>query len=151
MKIGIDTNVFLAIQNKEPNYLNCQKILNAIQLKHYNPDGSILFEGALSTIVLAEILVGFYKKKQFEQSKELITHFVNIYKIIPVTLEIADKAAQLRGEMGIKLPDAIIAMTYHQINADIFISNDYELKKKLSFEVLTPDMFVDRYFPVGKV
>ncbi len=151
MKIGIDTNVFLAIQNKEPNYLNCQKILNAIQLKHYNSDGSILFEGVLSTIVLAEILVGFYKKKQFEQSKELITNFVNTYKIVPVTLEIADKAAQLRGEMGVKLPDAIIAMTYHQINADIFISNDHELNKKLSFEVLTPDMFVDRYFPVGKV
>ena len=61
--------------------------------------------------------------------------------------ELTDKAAQLRGEMGVKLPDAIIAMTYHQIDADIFISNDYELKKKLSFEVLTPDMFVDRYLP----
>ncbi|MHA1619658.1 MAG: type II toxin-antitoxin system VapC family toxin [Promethearchaeota archaeon] len=151
MKIGVDTNVFLALQNKESNYLACKKILDVIQQKHYNPDGSILYEGILSTIVAAEILVGFYKKKQFEQSKELINILVSSYKIIPVSLEISKEAARLRGESGVKLPDAIIAMTYHQANADIFISNDHELTRKLSFDVLTPETFVNRYLqPKGK-
>ncbi|MHA1584919.1 MAG: type II toxin-antitoxin system VapC family toxin [Promethearchaeota archaeon] len=145
MKIGIDTNIFLAIRNKEPNYLNCKKIIDIIQLKQYNSDGNIKYEGILSTIVVAEILVGFYKKKQFMQSKDLINNLVNIYKIIPVTLEISNGAAKLRGELGIKLPDAIIAMTNQQEKVDIFITNDYELKKKLSFDVLTPNLFVKQY------
>ncbi|MHA1519140.1 MAG: type II toxin-antitoxin system VapC family toxin [Promethearchaeota archaeon] len=145
MKIGLDTNIFLAISNKESNYLACKKIIDAIQEKKYNSDGSIMYEGILSTIVVAEILVGFYKKRQYEQSKELIKTLVNSFKIFPVSLEISTEAARLRGELGVKLPDAIISMTYHQANADIFISNDYNLSKKLSFEVLDPKTFVNRY------
>ena len=145
MKIGLDTNIFLAISNKESNYLDCKKIVDIIQEKQYDPHGRIVYEGILSTIVVAEILVGFYKKGQLEQSKELIKTLVKSFKIIPVSLEISTEAARLRGELGVKLPDAIISMTYHQANADIFISNDYNLSKKLSFEALDPGTFVNRY------
>ena len=145
MKIGLDTNIFLAIRNREPNYLICKKIIDAIQIEKETTTNQMKMNGFLSTIVVAEILVGFYKKRDLVQLNEFLTVINKYYTIIPVSLEISNESAQLRAETEIKLPDALIAISYQQAKVDIFISNDFKLKKKLGFDVLKPEQFVDQY------
>lgn len=142
MKIGLDTNVFIAIMNKEPNHIACKKILDQIQTNQIHERTSPPFTAYLSTLVVAEILVGLYKKKELTQIHEFLNSIKLYFQIIPLSLEIANDAAQLRGEFNIKLPDAIISMSYHQAKIDYFITNDIELNRKLSFKVIKPEEFV---------
>ena len=51
------------------------------------------------------------------------------FKIVPVTFEIADLAANLRAERGGRLPDAIIAATAINQKADILYSQDKDLQR----------------------
>lgn len=147
MKLGFDTNIFIAIRNKEPNHLSCKKIIDMIQIDKNGEKKSSSYVGFLSTIVIAEMLVRFYKNREFEQAKDITNIIQQHYTVIPVNIEISIEAAKLRGKSGLKLPDALIAMSYHQMNVDYFISNDFEIAEKLSFIVIKPEDFISKILP----
>jgi predicted nucleic acid-binding protein len=144
MKVGFDTNIFLAVKNQETNYLACKKILDTIEKKE-TTNTNELIQAFLSVIVLAEILVGFYKKKEFEFAEKLEENIVHKYEVVPVSIEIAKNAALLRATSSLKLPDAILATTYNEKKVDVFISNDFQLNKKMSFKIMKPERFVEIY------
>ncbi len=142
MKVNLDTNVFLSVKNKEDDHEYCEKIINFIEDKH--------IDGVLSTIVLIEVLVGFYQNSENEEADRFSSSAVLNFDVIPVNFEIAQKAAQLRAQHNIRLPDAIISASTIISKAEFFITNDKKLLKKLDLKKITPKDFVKNYLGVDK-
>lgn len=86
----------------------------------------------LSVITEAELLVKPYRENNIEvikAVKTLIEEFPNI-EVVPVTREIARKAAEIRSKSGLKLPDAIIVSTGTLFGC-VMVGNDLGLNGKL--------------------
>lgn len=66
---------------------------------------SIRTDAVLSVVTRSEVLVGFESAESRSRGAALLNHFA----CLPVTVEIADRAAALRRERGWKLPDAFQA------------------------------------------
>jgi len=98
-------------------------------------------EGLSSTITLLEVLVHPYR----EGNKELAKAYRDIllssenFLILPVIEDIAEQAAELRAEYGIKTPDAIQIATGIFGGAEVFLTNDDKLGKVEEIEVLVLD------------
>ncbi len=137
LRVNLDTNVFLAIKNKEPLYEYCERILNEIENKE--------IEGIISTIVLAEVLVGFFQKNEENEATRFSSSALLNLNIIPVDQEIATKAAYIRAHHGIKLPDALIIATTLLTEANFFITHDKIIHEKINMKIITPKEFVDEY------
>jgi len=140
MKVSLDTNVFLSVKNKEDNHDYCEKIINSIEDK--------LIDGFLSTIVIIEVLVGFYQNSENAEADRFSSSAVLNFGVIPVNFEIAQKAAQLRAKHNIKLPDAIISASTIISKSEFFITNNKTLLKKLDLKKITPKDFVKKYLEV---
>jgi predicted nucleic acid-binding protein len=137
MRISLDTNVFIAIKNKEDDSQYCERILDAIEDKE--------IEGVISTIVIAETLVGFYYNKEEKEAEHFLVQVLQSYYVLPVDVQVSEKAAKLRAQQGIKLPDAVIIATAMITNADYLITKDDTLKKKTGIKSLTPQEFASKY------
>ncbi|MHA1144363.1 MAG: type II toxin-antitoxin system VapC family toxin [Candidatus Helarchaeota archaeon] len=137
MKISLDTNIFIAIKNREKGFQYCERILDAID------DGSI--ECVESTIILAEVLVGFYKNKEKREAEKFMNHFMQVYQVIPVVADISREAARIRSENNIKLPDAIIIATVKSADALYLITNDNRVYNLEEIQVMTPREFVEKH------
>lgn len=140
MKACLDTNVFISVKNKEPDAPYCERILDAID------DNKI--QGVISTIVLAEVLVGFYQNNETPEADRFLNHAILQYEIIPVNVEISKNAAVIRGTMQIKPPDALISATATFAKADCLITNDIPLTKKIEYQIITPQTFMETYLQV---
>jgi predicted nucleic acid-binding protein len=140
MKVCLDTNVFIAIKNKEEHFEYCTKILDAIEEKH--------IEGSVSTIVLTEVLVGFYLKNENTAADRFLSSSILNFDIVPVNIDIAKKAAQMRAQFRIKLPDAMITASSINSNSDYFITFNKSMLKKLEIQVLSPVEFVKNHLNV---
>lgn len=136
----LDTNVFISVKNKEIDAPYCERILDAID------DNKI--QGVISTIVLAEVLVGFYQNNEIQEAERFLNHAILKYEIIPVNVEISKNAALIRGTMQIKLPDALISATATFAKANFLITNDIPLTKKIKYQIITPQQFMKTYLQV---
>lgn len=127
MEFAIDTNVFLNVKNREePHYSYSKSVLDSID------DG--LNKAFVSTVVIAEICTGYYLTHEIEEKKEFLLHLLSSenYTIVDVSTTIADEAARIRSETGLRLPDAIIAATGTLAKAKYVVTNDTEAFKKAS-------------------
>jgi len=126
MKIALDTNILIYFfEGIEPQASKAEKILQAMM------KGKDV--GVLSTISIAEVLTGFYlsgnSSKAFRAKNLLNDLTLTGFKIIPVTFEIADLAANLRAKRGGKLPDALIVATAINQGAAVIYSQDRDLQR----------------------
>ena len=126
MKIALDTNVLIYFfEGVEPQASKVEKILGTI-MKGQD-------EGLVSTITIAEVLTGFYiagdTAKAAKAKKLLKDLTLNGFKIVPVTFEIADLAANLRSKRGGRLPDALIVATAINQAANLVYSQDKDLQR----------------------
>jgi predicted nucleic acid-binding protein len=124
MKIALDTNVLIYFfEGVEPLASKVEKILGTI-MKGQD-------EGLVSTITIAEVLTGFYivgdTAKAAKAKKLLKDVTLNGFKIVPVTFEIADLAANLRSKRAGRLPDALIVATALNQAANLVYSQDKDL------------------------
>ena len=142
MRVNLDTNVFLSVKNKEDDHEYCEKIINSIEDK--------LIIGVLSVIVLIEVLVGFYQNSENDEADRFSSSAMLNFNIIPVNVDIAQRAAQLRAQHNIRLPDAIISASTIISKAEFFITNDKTLLKKLDLKKIAPKDFVKNYLEVDK-
>jgi len=142
MRVCLDTNVFLSVKNKEDDHEYCEKIINFIESNH--------IDGVLSTIVLIEVLVGFYQNSENYEADRFSSNAALNFDVITVNFEIAQKAAQLRVQHNIKLPDAIISASTIISKSEFFITNDKTLLKKLDIKKITPKDFVRNYLEGDK-
>jgi predicted nucleic acid-binding protein len=126
MKIALDTNVLIYfLEGIEPQASKVEKILN-LTMKAQD-------EGIISTITVAEVLSGFYMagdEKKANKAKKLLNDLtLNSFKIVPVTFEIADLAANLRAKRGGRLSDALIVATALNQAANFVYSQDRDLQR----------------------
>jgi len=126
LKIALDTNILIYfLEGTEPYASKVENLLNSF-MKREN-------EGMISTINIAEVLIGFYiavdEKKATKTKKLLKDLTLNGFEIVPVTFEIADLAASLRAKRGGKLPDALIIATAIDQAANFIYSQDEDLQR----------------------
>lgn len=130
----IDTNIILNAKNSsEPYSTYSLQVLDAVE------DG--LIEGIISVISIAELCAGYYSQEDIKGKEELLAHLVSSkgFVVVNLDLKIADVAARIRADTGIRLPDAIIIATGLAKDVRYLVTNDKELKKASRYlEVLSP-------------
>lgn len=136
----IDTNIILNAKNSsEPYSTYSLQVLDAVE------DG--LIEGIISVISIAELCAGYYSQEDIEGKEELLAHLVSSkgFVVVNLDLKIADVAARIRADTGIRLPDAIIIATGLAKDVRYLVTNDKELKKASRYlEVLSPKEMLSR-------
>jgi predicted nucleic acid-binding protein len=60
-------------------------------------------------------------------------------RLIPITVQIADLAAQLRARYNLKTPDALQIATAIDARSDLFLTNDLGIKRVTDVRVLPLD------------
>jgi predicted nucleic acid-binding protein len=126
MKVLLDTNIFLNIKNKEKSYYSYSKeILNAIENANFD------LHAVISIISITELCVGYYKNNEIIEKDEFISGLLSNknYKICEFDLNHADKVAELRSKLNLKLPDCLIVATALLEEVNSLISNDEVFKK----------------------
>jgi len=126
MKIALDTNILIYfLEGIEPQASKVEQILNRFTKSED--------EGIISTITVAEVLTGFYlidnTNKGLKVKKLLEDLTLNKVKIVPVTFEIADLAANLKAKRGGQLPDALIVATAVNQKAECIYSEDQDMQR----------------------
>jgi predicted nucleic acid-binding protein len=120
----IDTNIILNAKNaSETHSTSSLQLLDAIE------DG--LVYGVISVISISELCIGYYSQEDMKGKDELLTHLISNknFEIVDLDIKIADTAAKIRADTGLRLPDAILVATGLIKSAQYLVTNDKELKK----------------------
>ena len=90
-----------------------------------------------STVTLLEALVRPYRAGATEAVNQYYGHLVRsaIIRLVPLTVEIADRAACLRARYGLKTSDAIQLATAVSEKATLFLACDKDFRKQKEIEV----------------
>ena len=91
---------------------------------------------AVSTISLAEVLVGPFKRGQEALAKRY-ERALGGFELLPVTLEVAVTESRLRASLGLRLPDAIQAATGLESGAVALVTHDRDFSKLKGLRVIT--------------
>lgn len=141
MIIGLDTNIFLNIKNKEkPFYQYSKAILEAIE------GGE--FEAIISIIIITELCVGYYRTNEKKEKDDFLAGLYSnhCYKIINLNLKVADKSGEIKDKTNLKLPDSIITASSILEKASCLITNDDGFKKaKDLITIYTSKEFYQKY------
>lgn len=129
--IGLDTMVF--IYHFEEN-----QVYSSLTFSIFESLEKGNFNGITSILTLLEILVKPKKENNSlltERYKLLLETFPNL-QVKTLNENIADIASSLRAKYNLNTPDAIQIATSLEDKADIFITNDANLKKVSEIKVL---------------
>lgn len=88
-------------------------------------------EGVLSTVSIAELLTKPFKEGRDDQIAvfEAFVFSLPQTRLVVPTYTIAKQAARLRGQYGLRTPDALLFSTAQAEGCDAFLTNDIRLKK----------------------
>ena len=129
--LGLDTSPIIYLIETHPEYdVLVTEIFRRID------QGVII--GFTSAITLAEVLTQPVKQEQIhlkEQYRDLLLHSANFYTL-PVNAEIAECAADLRAQYGLRTPDALQIAAAKTANCQVFLTNDKALKRVEAVKVL---------------
>jgi predicted nucleic acid-binding protein len=135
----LDTNILLNAKNaNEQHSEHSLQILDAVE------DGSI--NAILSIITIAELCTGYYLQGDKKGKAELLTHLISTkgFVIVDLDLEIADAAARIRADTGLRLSDAIIIATGLAKDAQYLVTHDKELKANRHLETMSSKELLGR-------
>jgi predicted nucleic acid-binding protein len=99
-----------------------------------------------STLTFLEILVQPYRTGDDERRAALSALLASFPGMtwIPLALTVADRAASLRARYRLRTPDAIQLATALHASADVFLTNDRDLRRVKEVPVLLIDECGDR-------
>lgn len=120
----LDTNILLNAKNtSESHSTHSLHVLDAVE--------DSVIQGIISTVSIAELCTGYYSQGDMKGKEELLTHLISNdgFVIVDLDLEIADAAAKIRADTGLRLPDAIIIAAGLAKGAQYLVTHDKELKK----------------------
>jgi predicted nucleic acid-binding protein len=101
---------------------------------------------ATSTVTMLESPVHPYRRSDVDTVNRfyaLLSSYPNLHWV-ELTLPVADAAARLRAEFGLKTPDAIHAASSLAARATGFISNDPASRRVVNLDVLILDELIKR-------
>lgn len=140
-RIAIDTNLFIYAFEQHPSYGETVKeILEIVE------EGEV--QAIVSVITLTEILTKPIRDGDEALEKRfriLFSHFPNLF-VEPVSVEVSEQAAYLRGKYHLKTPDALILATAITSGADLFITNDHRLSNVKEIRTMTVDEIREAIF-----
>ena len=133
-RIAFDSNIFIYQIEGNPRYLPMTDLVfSALEQGHIC--------GITSTVTMTELLVPAYRNNnsgQVDDFYALFSRYPNL-EWIPATLQIADKAAEMRALHALRTPDALQAATAVHAKATGFFTNDPAFVRVKQFEVLVLD------------
>lgn len=91
---------------------------------------------AVTTVTIAEVLTGPLRAGE-EALARRYRVALEAWQVVDLTSEIAESAARLRGQYGLKLPDAIQLASALAINADALVTHDRDFGKVRGLRILT--------------
>jgi predicted nucleic acid-binding protein len=99
-----------------------------------------------STLTFLEVLVQPYRTGDDEKRAALAALLATFPGMTWMTLDlpVADRAAALRARYRLRSPDAIQLATALQASADVFLTNDRDLRRVVEVPVLLIDECPDR-------
>lgn len=133
-RIGIDTNLFIYFLEDHPRYGTwCASLFDRIERGHNH--------AVTSTVTLLELLVQPYRDQKEELAQKIFALATTYPKIewMPVTLNVADRAAELRARYRLSTPDAIQLATAIGHKATRFYGNDRALRRVKEIECILVD------------
>jgi predicted nucleic acid-binding protein len=103
-------------------------------------------QAVTSTLTFLEVLVQPYRTGDVEARAALSALLASFPGItwMALDLPIADRAAALRARYGLRSPDAIHLATALQASADVFLTNDRDLRRVVEVPVLLIDEGLER-------
>ncbi len=123
--VVLDTNVLIYHLEGLAPYLELTRVL-------ITRLGEGELQGVISTVTLAELLVGPYRegdKSRVAVAREFVAGMPNT-TLADVDAEVADRAAWLRTH-GMRMPDALVAATAVVHTSDAIVTNDPDLKRRI--------------------
>ena len=135
--IGLDTNVFIYFLETHPRYGSwCASLFDLVERGH-NP-------AMTSAITLLELLVQPYRDQKEDLAQKIFALTTTYPRLewVPLTMNLADRAAELRARYRLSTPDAIQLATAINRNATCFYGNDRGLKRVREIECLIVDELI---------
>lgn len=133
-RIGLDTNVFIYFIEGHPRYgAWCASLFDLIERGHNS--------AVTSTVTLLELLVQPYRDQKEELAQKIfaLSSTYPHLEWVPVTLNVADRAAELRARYRLSTPDAIQLATAIGHKATRFYGNDRALRRVKEIECVLVD------------
>ena len=128
-RIGLDTNLFIYFLEDHPRYgAWCASLFDRIERGHNS--------AVTSTVTLLELLVQPYRDQKEELAQKIFALTSTYPKIewVPVSLTLADQAAELRARYLLSTPDSIQIATAIACKATRFYGNDRSLRRVKEIE-----------------
>lgn len=119
IRVCIDTNVFLNVLNREREfYEESKEVLNAV-------DRGTL-KTVIPTLVISEILTGFYMEKKDNEAGEFLSAVLtkDMVSVVQLSVDIAVSSAVIRARTGMRLPDSMVLATALHEKVDYMVTND---------------------------
>ena len=135
--IGLDTSVFIYFLETHPRYGSwCASLFDLVERGH-NP-------AMTSAITLLELLVQPYRDQKEDLAQKIFALTTTYPRLewVPLTMNLADRAAELRARYRLSTPDAIQLATAINRNATCFYGNDRGLKRVREIECLIVDELI---------
>ena len=133
-RIGLDTNVFIYFLEYHPRYgAWFASLFDRIERGQNS--------AVTSTVTLLELLVQPYRDQKEELAQKIFALASTYPKLewVSVTMNIADRAAELRARYRLSTPDAIQLATAIGHNATRFYGNDRGLRRVKEIECVLVD------------
>ena len=132
--LGCDTSPIIYLIETHPEY-------DVLVTEIFRRIDRGIITGFTSAITLTEVLTQPVKQEQIHLQKEyrdLLLHSANFY-MLPVSAEIAEHAAGLRAQYGLRTPDALQVAVAKTANCQAFLTNDKDFKRVEDIKVLILD------------
>ena len=132
--IALDACTLIYYLEGNPAFIDqAQQIVSRIIAGHH--------QAIIATMALLEVQVGPYAKHNLMQVEDYYDLLLNLPNVhwMPLSVEIADKAAQLRATHRFKTPDAVHLATAIESGATLFVTHDHDLPRVDSIEYLMLD------------
>ncbi len=98
-------------------------------------------EGISSVITLTEVMthpLRLGKIELVQAYRDILLHDAR-FRLVPVTTDIAESAADLRAHYNLRTPDALHIATALEADCDAFLSNDAGIKRVTDLRILLLD------------
>ncbi|GIV05376.1 MAG: motility twitching protein PilT [Fimbriimonadales bacterium] len=133
-RLGLDTAPIIYFIEAHPRY-------DALLTPIFERIDQGAIDGLTSVITLVEVLV--YPLRQgrhdlVERYKQLLLTSAH-FEVVPISPEIALKAADLRAHYNLRTPDALQVATAIVNRCDAFLTNDAALQRVKELKILTID------------
>jgi Predicted nucleic acid-binding protein, contains PIN domain len=133
-QLGLDTPLFIYFVERNPTYVAvCREVIRLIDT------GTVT--GCSSVVTLTEMLTlpkRLGRTSLEQEYRELLTQSP-FFRLVPVGIEVAERAAELRARYNLRTPDALQVATALVRRCEAFLTNDARLKRVTEIRVLTLD------------